>query len=213
MPDETIAVNRRAHHDYAIEDTIEAGLVLTGTEIKSIRAHKVNIAEAYARVEKGGVAHRRAHRRIRAGQPQQPPTDAHTEAAPPPRSDRRADRAPGREGIDHRAAAALHPSRPREAGARDRAWQEAARQAALNRRARHAARARARVEGVRPHQALGRPQSYRILTHRPLANPPGGRRHAHAHRRRPTVADGPPMHDRKASQLPIRQSGPPVQDR
>ena len=53
MPDETIAVNRRAHHDYAIEDTLEAGIVLTGTEIKSIRAHKVNIAEAYARVEKG----------------------------------------------------------------------------------------------------------------------------------------------------------------
>ena len=52
MPDETIAVNRRARHDYAIEDTLEAGLVLTGTEIKSIRAHKVNIAEA-ARVEKG----------------------------------------------------------------------------------------------------------------------------------------------------------------
>jgi SsrA-binding protein len=53
MPDETIAVNRRAHHDYAIEDTLEAGIALTGTEIKSIRAHKVNIAEAYARIEKG----------------------------------------------------------------------------------------------------------------------------------------------------------------
>ncbi len=53
MPDETIAVNRRAHHDYAIEDTLEAGIVLTGTEIKSVRAHKVNIAEAYARVDKG----------------------------------------------------------------------------------------------------------------------------------------------------------------
>lgn len=53
MPDETIAVNRRARHDYAIEDTLEAGLVLTGTEIKSIREHKVNIAEAYARVDKG----------------------------------------------------------------------------------------------------------------------------------------------------------------
>jgi SsrA-binding protein len=53
MPDETIAVNRRARHDYAIEDTLEAGLVLTGTEIKSIRAHRVNIAEAYARIEKG----------------------------------------------------------------------------------------------------------------------------------------------------------------
>ena len=53
MPDETIALNRRARHDYAIEDTLEAGLVLTGTEIKSVRAHKVNIAEAYARVERG----------------------------------------------------------------------------------------------------------------------------------------------------------------
>ena len=53
MPDETIAINRRARHDYAIEDTLEAGLVLTGTEIKSVRAHRVNIAEAYARVEKG----------------------------------------------------------------------------------------------------------------------------------------------------------------
>jgi SsrA-binding protein len=53
MPDETIAVNRRARHDYAIEDTLEAGLVLTGTEIKSVRAHRVNIAEAYARVERG----------------------------------------------------------------------------------------------------------------------------------------------------------------
>ena len=53
MPDETIAVNRRARHDYAIEDTLEAGIVLTGTEIKSVRARKVNIAEAYARVERG----------------------------------------------------------------------------------------------------------------------------------------------------------------
>ena len=53
MPDETIAVNRRARHEYAIEDTLEAGLVLTGTEIKSIRAHKVNIAEAYVRIDHG----------------------------------------------------------------------------------------------------------------------------------------------------------------
>ncbi len=53
MPDETIAVNRRARHDYAIEDTLEAGIVLTGTEIKSVREHKVNIAEAYVRIEHG----------------------------------------------------------------------------------------------------------------------------------------------------------------
>ena len=53
MPDETIAVNRRARHDYAIEETLEAGIVLTGTEIKSIRAHRANLAEAYARIEGG----------------------------------------------------------------------------------------------------------------------------------------------------------------
>jgi SsrA-binding protein len=53
MPDETIAVNRRARHDYAVEETLEAGLVLTGTEIKSVREHRVNIAEAYVRIERG----------------------------------------------------------------------------------------------------------------------------------------------------------------
>lgn len=53
MPDETIALNRRARHEYSIEDTIEAGLVLTGTEIKSIRAGRVNIADAYARIDRG----------------------------------------------------------------------------------------------------------------------------------------------------------------
>lgn len=50
---QTIAVNRRARHEYAIDETFEAGLVLTGTEIKSVRAGKVNLADAYARVERG----------------------------------------------------------------------------------------------------------------------------------------------------------------
>ena len=53
MPEHTIALNRRARHDYAIEETLEAGLVLTGTEIKSIRAGRANLAEAYARIERG----------------------------------------------------------------------------------------------------------------------------------------------------------------
>jgi SsrA-binding protein len=53
MTDKTIAVNRRAHYRYTIEDTVEAGIALTGTEIKSIRAGRVNLAEAYARIEKG----------------------------------------------------------------------------------------------------------------------------------------------------------------
>ncbi|TET15458.1 MAG: SsrA-binding protein SmpB [Dehalococcoidia bacterium] len=53
MAQKTIAVNRKAYHDYHIEESIEAGLVLTGTEIKSIRAGGVNLRDAYARSEKG----------------------------------------------------------------------------------------------------------------------------------------------------------------
>ena len=50
--EKTIALNRRARHDYTIDETFEAGIVLTGTEIKSIRAGKVNLSDAYARIER-----------------------------------------------------------------------------------------------------------------------------------------------------------------
>jgi SsrA-binding protein len=50
---ETVALNRKARHNFTITDTFEAGLVLTGTEIKSVRAGKANLSDAYARVEKG----------------------------------------------------------------------------------------------------------------------------------------------------------------
>ena len=50
---ETVALNRKARHNFTITDTFEAGLVLTGTEIKSVRAGKVNLSDAYAKVEKG----------------------------------------------------------------------------------------------------------------------------------------------------------------
>ena len=53
---ETIAVNRRARHEYTIDETFEAGLALTGTEIKSVRAHKVNLSDAFARVDRDGEA-------------------------------------------------------------------------------------------------------------------------------------------------------------
>jgi SsrA-binding protein len=52
MPEKTIAVNRRARHEFSIEDTVEAGIVLSGTEIKSIRAGKVNLADAFARIDR-----------------------------------------------------------------------------------------------------------------------------------------------------------------
>jgi SsrA-binding protein len=51
--EQNIAVNRRAFHDYQIDQRIEAGLILTGTEIKAIRAGHVNLREAYARIERG----------------------------------------------------------------------------------------------------------------------------------------------------------------
>lgn len=51
----TFATNRKAYHDYEILDSVEAGIELTGTEIKSVRAGKVNLREAYARVQNGEV--------------------------------------------------------------------------------------------------------------------------------------------------------------
>ena len=48
-----IAVNRKALHDFEILSSVEAGLVLTGTEIKSIREGRVNLRDAFARGEKG----------------------------------------------------------------------------------------------------------------------------------------------------------------
>jgi len=49
----TIAVNRKAYHDYHIQETLEAGIVLKGSEIKSIRANRVNLSDAYAKPENG----------------------------------------------------------------------------------------------------------------------------------------------------------------
>jgi SsrA-binding protein len=48
-----VARNRRARHDYHIEDTVEAGLVLTGTEVKSLRAGRASLNEAFAQITDG----------------------------------------------------------------------------------------------------------------------------------------------------------------
>ncbi len=50
-----VAENRRARYEYRIEDTWEAGLQLTGTEVKSLRTGQCNIAESYASAENGGL--------------------------------------------------------------------------------------------------------------------------------------------------------------
>lgn len=56
-----LAQNKKARHDYFIEDTYEAGIALTGTEIKSIRAGRVQLKDSYARVENGEVLLHKVH--------------------------------------------------------------------------------------------------------------------------------------------------------
>jgi SsrA-binding protein len=50
-----VVTNRRARHDYWIEESLEAGIALTGTEVKSLRQGRANLSDAFARVENGEV--------------------------------------------------------------------------------------------------------------------------------------------------------------
>jgi len=51
--EKNITVNRKARHEYAILQTIEAGIVLVGTEVKALRQGKVNLVDGYAKIERG----------------------------------------------------------------------------------------------------------------------------------------------------------------
>ena len=55
MSNQPVVVNRKALHDYHIQDRYEAGIALTGSEIKSVRQGKVNLRDSFARVERGEV--------------------------------------------------------------------------------------------------------------------------------------------------------------
>jgi SsrA-binding protein len=55
MPEKIISQNKTARHNYSIADTYEAGIVLLGTEVKSVREGKVNLKDSYAIVEEGEV--------------------------------------------------------------------------------------------------------------------------------------------------------------
>ncbi|MFC1950426.1 SsrA-binding protein SmpB [Chloroflexota bacterium] len=61
MAVKTVATNRKAYHNYLIQDRIEAGIVLTGTEIKSIRAGRVSLGDAYVRPDAGELWLLNAH--------------------------------------------------------------------------------------------------------------------------------------------------------
>lgn len=55
MSEKIVTVNRKARHNYEIIDTMEAGIALMGTEVKSLRAGKINLKDSYARVKNGEV--------------------------------------------------------------------------------------------------------------------------------------------------------------
>lgn len=59
--EKTICQNRKARHDYFILDSVEAGIVLAGTEVKSLRAGRANLQDSYAAIEEGEVWLHQAH--------------------------------------------------------------------------------------------------------------------------------------------------------
>ena len=61
MPIKVVVHNRKAYHDYHVLDSLEAGLALMGTEIKSIRAGNANLRDAFAKIEAGEVWLHNAH--------------------------------------------------------------------------------------------------------------------------------------------------------
>src|SRR5260370_41652177 len=82
-----VAENRKARHDFFVEDALEAGLALTGTEVKSLRAHRVNLRDSYTRINKNGEAF--LHRGHIAAYPPAGPFRHHQTRPPQPLMPRR----------------------------------------------------------------------------------------------------------------------------
>ena len=61
MPFKVVATNRKAYHEYHVIQTVEAGIALTGSEIKSVREGKISMGESYVRPEKGEMWLLNAH--------------------------------------------------------------------------------------------------------------------------------------------------------
>ncbi|MFC2010509.1 SsrA-binding protein SmpB [Chloroflexota bacterium] len=61
MAIKTVTTNRKAYHNYIVQDSVEAGIALTGTEIKSVRTGRVNLGDAYIRPEAGELWLLKAH--------------------------------------------------------------------------------------------------------------------------------------------------------
>ena len=96
-----IATNRKAFHDYEILETYEAGLVLRGTEVKSLREAQVNFKDCYATIDnERSVAHRLLYHALSPRHRRQPRSRAAAQAPAPSAGDRAAARQGRRAGID-----------------------------------------------------------------------------------------------------------------
>ena len=81
-----VASNRKARHDYTILDTYEAGMALTGTEVKSLRAGRASLVDAFAQEQRRrDLPARAAHPRVHAGHVDQPRAAPDPQAAAQPR--------------------------------------------------------------------------------------------------------------------------------
>ena len=123
MPKETgeklIVQNKKARHDYAIEDKYEAGLALTGTEVKSLREGRASLSEAFISIE---------HPRIPERHMEQPCAQAQAQAAAAPIADHQARPRHRGQGIHDCAAEPVLQGRSRQGGDRTGPRQEGIRQ-------------------------------------------------------------------------------------
>ncbi len=108
-----ICRNRRAFHEYEMLDRLECGIVLTGTEVKSLRDGHASLEDAYARIDgRRSLADRQRHSRVRDGQPDEPQAQAAAQAAAASPRDRQVRRQGVAEGLHAGAAAAVLQERP-----------------------------------------------------------------------------------------------------
>ena len=143
-----VATNRRAGHKFELVEKMEAGIVLRGSEVKSLRNGKAQMTDAYAVVDEGrGLAAQPPHPALRAGQPREPRARAAAQAAPAPGRDRAPGRQDGGAGTDPDPDPDLLQRAAGEGRAGAGAGQGGARSAARDRGARRAPRGRARIQG------------------------------------------------------------------
>ena len=146
-----VAQNRKARHDYHIGDTYEAGIVLSGTEVKSLREGRANLADAFATVDDGEVlAAVGAHPGVQPRHLDQPHRAAQPQAAAQSQGDHPDRARPGDVRHDPGAAGALLLRRVRQGRDRARHRQAGLRQAAEHRRTGVQARGRARTGRPEP---------------------------------------------------------------